>query len=386
MPLEKHRSLADCRILLIDDEQANLDLLEAFLEPDGYGALIRVSDPRDAPGLFEAERPDLVLLDLHMPWRSGFDVLRDVQQRTEPGDFIPVLVLTADVSPSTRMRALADGAHDFLTKPLDGLEVRLRVRNLLRTRLLHHEQRRATFAREHVLSVVAHDLRNPLASIVMDAEMLRHLLPETEQPAESKAVGRIERTARRMHALIDDLLEVTRVEHGTFAVHADPVAPAALMADADAMLQPLARTRGIRLTFDGPAVMPEIRVDADRIVQVLSNLVGNALKFTDSGGAVRVAWMQRKAELIVSVTDTGTGIPADQLPHVFRPFWQGARPGRRSGIGLGLVITRAIVEAHGGRIWIESEPGAGTTVRFSIPFAELDAAAYHAPDTARSAT
>jgi signal transduction histidine kinase len=367
----RHRSLADCVLLLVDDEEANLDLLEEFLAPDAYAALIRVSDARAAVAAFDEHEPDIVLLDLHMPHRSGFDVLHDVQQRTLPGDSVPVLVLTADASAATRARALGAGAHDFLTKPLDALEVRLRVRNLLNTRLLYREQRRATYVREQVLSVVAHDLRNPLASIVMDAEMLRHLLPEETQPAEHRAVRRIERTAGRMHALIDDLLEVTRLHHGTLAIAAERIAPHALLADAAAMLEPLARTRGVALEFAGPADLPDVHVDGERLVQVLSNLVGNGLKFTPPGGAVRVTWLQREAELIVSVADNGAGIPDDQLPHVFRPFWQGTRPGRRSGLGLGLVITRAIVEAHGGRIWIESTAGAGTTVHFTLPFAEI---------------
>ena len=198
------RGLEDCVLLLVDDEPVNLDLLEEFLGNDGYGGMLRAHNAFEAIRLFEQHAPDIVLLDLHMPRHDGFDLLRAVQQRTAPGDFLPV-VLTADASPGARSRALSEGAHDFLTKPLDALEVSLRVRILLRTRLLHHEQRRAMYVREHVLSVVAHDLRNPLASIATDAEMLRHLTGDDE-PAQLKAVQRIERTAPSMQRLIDDLL------------------------------------------------------------------------------------------------------------------------------------------------------------------------------------
>lgn len=369
----KPRTLADCALLLVDDEEANLDLLEAFLEQDGYAALLRARDGAEAVALFEAHRPDIVLLDLHMPNRSGFEVLRDIQLRVEPGDFVPILVLTADATSSARTRALSEGAHDFLIKPLDAVEVRLRVRNLLRTRLLHHEQRRATCAREQVLSVVAHDLRNPLSSIAMDAEMLRHLLPDDEQPLQAQTVARIEKTARRMHHLIQDLLEVTRLQHGTFAVNAAPALLPGVLAEAESMLQPLARSRGVTLSFEPAPDLPAVRVDAERMNQVLSNLVGNALKFTPAGGAVRVVAARRAAEVVVSVCDNGAGIADEHLPHVFSPFWQGSG-GRGGGLGLGLVITRAIVEAHGGRIWIESAAGRGTTVHFSIPSA-ADAAA-----------
>jgi signal transduction histidine kinase len=362
------RSLSDCVLLLIDDEAANLDLLEAFLLPDGYARLLRATDGVEAVALFEEHQPDIVLLDLHMPHRSGFEVIRDVQQRSEPGSFLPILVLTADASSAARARALSQGAHDFLIKPLDMVEVRLRVRNLLRTRLLHHEQRRATYAREHVLSVVAHDLRNPLASIAMDAEMLRHLLPDDEDAVLAGTVQRIERTAGRMHRLIEDLLEVTRVQHGTLAVCAQPVQLMDVVRDAEMMLAPIARSRGLTLEIDGPAALPPVHVDPERIDQVLSNLVGNAIKFTAPGGAVKVSWARRESEVVVAVSDTGRGIAPEHLPHVFRPFWQSGNGGPRSGLGLGLVISRAIIEAHGGRIWIESPPGAGTTVHFSIPF------------------
>jgi signal transduction histidine kinase len=379
------RTLGDCALLLVDDEEANLDLLESFLDFDGYPTLLRARDGDEAVAMFEEHRPDIVLLDLHMPKRNGFEVLRDVRSRQEPGDFVPILVLTADASVEARARALSEGAQDYLTKPLDRLEVRLRVKNLLRTRLLHEAQRRATYAREQVLSVVAHDLRNPLSSIMIDAEMLRHALAE-DGGLPLRTVQRIERTVERMHRLIEDLLEVTRLQHGTFAVRAQLTAPGDVFDAAESMLRPLAERRSIALSFDGPQDMPDVRIDAERIVQALSNLVGNSLRFTPAGGSVGVSWTRRECELVVSVTDTGAGIAADHLPHVFSPFWQAAGPARRGGLGLGLLITRAIVDAHGGRIWIESDTGRGTAVHFTLPFADTSRArapADRTPELAR---
>jgi signal transduction histidine kinase len=374
-----NRPLAECTLLLVDDEPANLELLQEFLRPEGFRSLLATSDAREALPLLEANAPDMVLLDLHMPHLSGFELLREIRQRTPVGEFVPVLVLTADVSRATRARALSEGAHDFLTKPLDALEVRLRVRNLLESRLLHLEQRRArqaaeaaTAARELVLSVVAHDLRNPLASIAMDAEMARHLLPEREHPAQYRAVARIERTAQRMQRLIEDLLEVSRLEAGTFTVRREPIAASRVFDEAEAMLQPLAHARGIRLGFRGPTELPTIAADGERLVQLLSNLVGNALKFTPAGGTVEVGWSLDAGVLSVAVADDGPGIALEQIPHLFRAFWQGSGTARRSGLGLGLVIARAIVEAHGGRIWIESTPGAGTAVRLTLPLAPAE--------------
>ncbi|HZG43182.1 MAG TPA: response regulator, partial [Longimicrobium sp.] len=137
-----------CTILLVDDEEANLDLLEIVLKPKGYRSLVRVSDAREAVRTFQSARPDLVLLDLHMPHRGGFEVLADLQALVPDDEYLPVIVLTADITAEARERALASGARDFVTKPFDRTEVLLRVRNLLHTRLLYARERRAREAAE----------------------------------------------------------------------------------------------------------------------------------------------------------------------------------------------------------------------------------------------
>ncbi|HST57913.1 MAG TPA: response regulator, partial [Longimicrobium sp.] len=133
-------ALAECRVLAIDDEEANLDLLQFFLADEGFPNFTGTSDPRGALATFSEVRPDLVLLDLHMPHIDGFAMMRGLRERVGPDDFVPILVLTADVTDAARLRALEEGASDFLTKPLDGVEVVLRIRNLLRTRVLHRQQ------------------------------------------------------------------------------------------------------------------------------------------------------------------------------------------------------------------------------------------------------
>lgn len=354
-------AVAGCTLLLVDDEEANLDVLEGCLRAEGFERLVRTMDPREVPALLAAHRPDLVLLDLHMPHKSGFVVLREIRELTPPGDYLPVLVLTADATPEAKERALSGGARDFLTKPFDVVEVGLRVRNLLETRLLYR-------TRDRVLSIVAHDLRNPLASIAMNAEMLRELLPPRAGAHRRAALESIEKAASRMHRLVEDLLEVSRFEQGAPALCAEPVAPATIFDEAGRLLQPLATARRIQLTFHAAASAPAVRADCARIVQVLSNLVGNALKFTPEGGCVAVRARAVGAEVVVSVADTGPGIPPDELPHLFKAFWQGV-PGDGRGVGLGLVIARTLVQAHGGRIWVESTAGEGSEFAFTLPAA-----------------
>jgi signal transduction histidine kinase len=229
------------------------------------------------------------------------------------------------------------------------------------------DARRATRARDQVLSFVAHDLRNPLGSISASAEMLRLLLPPDAPPAHLQTLARIEQTAQRMHGMVEDLLEVSRLEQGALTVHPVAVPAGPLFVEAEALLRPLSRLHDVALSFHGPAA-PLVRADAPRVVQVLSNLVGNGFKFTPAGGRVEVRWRVEAEELVVSVADTGCGIAADELPHVFGSFWQ-SRPADRRGVGLGLVIARAVVAAHDGRMWVDSRVGVGSTFHFTLPLA-----------------
>ena len=518
-----------CTLLLVDDEEANLDLLEVLLEAEGYTSILRTTDARQAIPLWERHAPDLVLLDLHMPHRDGFAVLRDIRERTAPDDFCPVLVLTADATPEAKERALSTGAKDFLNKPIDATEALLRVHNLLETRVLYTAQRHArqaaellaeasrvlnasldaatavaqlarlvvprlaeccaidlfdaggavraaathadpaqetrlrgvtpdgdggsadgawvaesaevaallggcpaeqalvvplraagravgrmvlgrtrpgarfggaevalaeelgrraamavenarlfgeataaTEARQHTLAVVAHDLRNPLTAIRMDAEMLSVTLRPNVGDFERQSLDRIMAITRRMDGLIQDLLEVSRMERGTLALETFPRDPAILLAEAAHALGPLASAHGLRLAVDAAPGLPAVDADGERVVQIISNLVGNAVKFTPEGGTVTLACAPGQGEVRFSVADTGPGIPPEQVPHIFGAFWQ-ARHADRRGLGLGLSIARGLVEAHGGRIWVESEPGRGATFVFTLPLHDADA-------------
>ncbi len=547
--------LSEASLLLIDDEEANLDLLEGLLLGEGYYRITRVSDARQAIPEFEACGPDLVLLDLHMPFVSGYEVLDGIRRRVASDDYLPVLVLTADVTVGARDRALSQGARDFVTKPFDAVEVLLRVSNLLETRRLHQAQRAArrraegaerhasllaeasrllavsldsetglaqvarllvpefattarfvisggegderrvvaaatgpgavgdpdgadagadaysaeaaavtavlatgqarrltgpggevlvaplrsvsrvlgalvvtsperggefeeaaartivdlagraalavenaflfadaqmaTRARERMLSVVAHDLRNPLAVIGMYSEMLIDLLPDEGEAAgdgggsedgsppagrdgyAAEALNSIYRSVQRMQEQIEGLLDVSRLQEGRFMLDRSPCHANDLFGEAEMLLRPLAASRGITLDVCARGHPPRdpLLVDSGRFHQLLSNLVGNAVKFSPDGGRVTIAWELVDGALRVSVEDTGPGIEREQLPHLFSAFWQ-AGEGDRRGLGLGLWIARAIVEGHGGRIWADTAEGGGAVFHFALPGVE----------------
>jgi signal transduction histidine kinase len=236
------------------------------------------------------------------------------------------------------------------------------VKRLVFAKMYEHE-RQAVDAREEVLKIVSHDLRNPLNTISMSASLMLDIpLPDAQR---AKQLHTIKRAGERMNRLIQDLLDVAKVEAGRLGITPKPVSVAALLSEAEEMLRPLATERALTLEVIASDGLPTITVDVGRVLQLLSNLVGNAIKFTPAGGRITIRAEATDASVQFSVADTGKGIPAEQLESVFGRLWQGD-PNDRRGIGLGLAISKGIVEAHSGRIWLESELGTGTTFHFTL--------------------
>ena len=232
---------------------------------------------------------------------------------------------------------------------------------------LYQTAKNATGLRDEVLGVVAHDLRNPVAAITLSAMALRRRGPERER-RNLKPVDNIIRAAGRMNRLIADLLDVSLIEAGQLRVDCAGVATRQLLADSIEAQRPLVASANLEMEVEVPDDLPDVWGDQHRLLQILENLVGNAIKFTPAQGHITIGAASREGEVLFWIADTGSGISADGLPHVFHPFWQ-ARKGTRQGAGLGLPITRGIVEAHGGRIWVESTLGRGDIFFFTIPLA-----------------
>jgi PAS domain S-box-containing protein len=230
---------------------------------------------------------------------------------------------------------------------------------------LYTEAQDALRARDEVLRVVSHDLRNPLDAIQLTAALLLDSGEERRQDAVDK-LQLIRKVALQMNDMIQDLLDASVMEAGRFEVSRSAYSAARLVDEACQLLQPLAETRGVELHCAAPRPDARVSVDPTQILRVFSNLVGNAIKFTPAGGRVNVRAETRPEALEFVVTDTGPGIPPAEIPQVFKRFWQG-RKGDRRGAGLGLVIASGIVEAHGGTISARSQPGTGATFTFTLP-------------------
>jgi len=247
---------------------------------------------------------------------------------------------------------------------------------------LYRAARRATKARDDLLGVVVHDLRNPLNTMLLHAALLH----EGSVPGQrERSVHAIERSANRMQRLIQDLLDVSRIEAGELPMETARLVAKQVLTEAVEAQRALAAAASLDLRLVAPDETLEIWADRDRLYQIFENLIGNAIKFTDAGGTITVAAIAQANDVLFFVSDTGHGIAAADLPHVFDRFWQADQLARRKGAGLGLPIVKGLVEAHGGRIWLDSTPNRGTTFYFTLPLAPASARDVEesAPDRAR---
>jgi sigma-B regulation protein RsbU (phosphoserine phosphatase) len=271
------------------------------------------------------------------------------------------------------LSALADQAAVALEHTRLDETVALRERLIsLTTRRLESERaarevaEAAVRSRASILATVSHDLRNPLGTITLSAALLEN--PALGEAARARALAVIRRSAERMNRLVADLLNAAVVEEGHLAVTVRPVAVGPLLAEGLEQLEPLAARKAIRLVATVAAEGLRALCDRDRVLQILSNLVGNAIKFTPDGGTISLGVVTLGPELLFAVSDSGPGIPESQLDLVFDRLWQGQRGGH-AGAGLGLSIVRELVAAQGGRVWVHSAAGAGASFFFTLPVA-----------------
>lgn len=230
---------------------------------------------------------------------------------------------------------------------------------------LYHQEREAVRTRDELLGVVSHDLRSPLHMILLATDLLRSGV-DTRSENGQQQLRLIRQLVDRMNRLIEGLLNVSAIEAGHLHLTRRSVDLAELARRASDDIRPLAEAKSLQLVVEQLDLLPAVRADPDRLLQVLGNLLGNAAKFTPAGGRITIHGAAEDGQVAVSVTDTGPGIPPDELPHLFDRFWQAQRQ-RRASAGLGLAIVKEIVEAHGGTLRVASTPGEGATFTFLLP-------------------
>ncbi|HYO51486.1 ATP-binding protein [Archangium sp.] len=372
---------AGARILVADDNTDMRDYLSRLLSP--HWTVEVVSDGAQALAAARTHPPDLILSDVMMPGMDGLELVQALRadERTRT---IPVILLSARAGEEATIEGLKSGADEYLVKPFSANELLARVnaqltvshlrQEAVRAERAHadeanrllEESRRATRSREETLAVVSHDLRSPLSTITTAAELLQRALGEDERGARlRKYTDSIRRSASRMNRLIADLLDLASIDTGTLSIEPRPHTAEELVREVQEMFELQTKEKGLQFTSESEPALPVLSCDKERILQVLANLLSNALKFTVQGG-INVRARRHPEGILFSVSDTGAGIAPEALPHVFDRYWHSTQKGHESH-GLGLSIVQGIVEAHGGTLHVESEPGRGSTFSFLLP-------------------
>lgn len=375
----------DSRILIVDDEPANLDLFERLLTGCGYRNLSLVRDPRLVEEEIEATHPNLVVLDVQLPYIDGLELLRRLREREGAATVqVPVLVVTADVSFEVRRRALALGANDFLTKPLDVMEVQLRVGNLLESYRLQmaladdrgrlaqmvnektaelssaNDQLRALVkARDEFIASVSHELRTPLTAVVAYAREFADYADRFTYEEISEAARIVAEQATEVSSIIDDLLVAARADIGAVTVLREPVD---LLTELNAVRQILPEHTGREFSF--PNDTSQAWGDRLRVRQILRNLLMNAIRYGGPQVEVEIQSNDSKASLVVR--DNGNGVPAEILDKLFKPFASSSQLGVPASIGLGLSVSRQLARLMEGDILFKQTAG-GAEFELSLP-------------------
>ncbi|MGI8553685.1 MAG: response regulator, partial [Dehalococcoidia bacterium] len=402
-------SVASAHILIVDDEPANVRLLERILDREGYTRLTSILDPRRVLPFIVNAQPDLILLDLWMPHVDGFELLEQIAPLVPPGTFLPILVLTAHIGPEVGQRALKLGATDFLTKPIDPLELLLRIRNALQLRALHvrlrdqnrmldeqvqertrsleqalEDLRRAQQSiieqeRLHALGQMAggivHDFNNALAPVLGFSEILLNLLAASKTAIPR---ARLQQYLELIHTGASDAAEVVKRLRefyrppGEFE-HVSPVDLRGMVNQTVALTQPRwrdqAQARGlsIRIETDLQPV-PLFAGDEAGLREALTTLLFNAVDAMPEGGTVTLRTREVEGGVLLEVQDTGSGMTEEVRRRCLEPFF--TTKGRQ-GTGLGLAMVYGVIKRHEGTIAIESRPGQGTRFSIRLPAREV---------------
>ena len=368
-------------VLVVDDNEANRDVLSRRLIRQGL-VVETATNGREAMEMLRLKPFDLILLDIMMPDVDGYEVLRDIKSREALCD-VPVVMISALHEVDSVVRCIELGADDYLPKPFQPELLKARVGACLgkkrardRERLLF-DQLQQNYSRllelekqrDDLTRMIVHDLRTPLSSIIAGLhtiDVVGELNDDQREMVDIAMSG-----GETLLGMINTLLDVEKLESGSMHLDYTAVSPTHLVTTAIGQISSLAAEKQLNIV---PIVQPDlspIHCDNNKIIRTMVNLIGNAIKFTPFGGTVTIGIRhdEDNTHALISVTDTGEGIPPDAFELIFQKFGQVAsrKGGRTMSTGLGLTFCKLAVEAHGGKIWVESTPGHGSTFTFNIP-------------------
>lgn len=363
MPEKKHV------ILVIDDEESMRDSCSMILAKDGFRP---ETAENGTVGLekMQALHPDLVLIDLKMPGISGFEVLEKAKV-FDPN--IIAIVITGYATIESAVEAMKKGAYDFLPKPFTPDQLRLIIkRGLERRRLIQETEslrREKKLMEENFITMVSHQLRSPLGTIAQYFEVILGGMAGKVEPRQEEMLLKARNRLESLMELINDWLDLARMNRGQIVDKLKPLSLKKMLENVIDFFQPSAQKEGIALEFIPYSGFDRVEGDEEKLAQVFSNLITNAIKYNSPNGMVKVALREKEDCIAIDIEDSGIGIPEEHLPYIFDQFYRvKTSDGKKSkGTGLGLSIAKKIVEVHGGTIQVTSELGKGSTFTVCLP-------------------
>jgi sigma-B regulation protein RsbU (phosphoserine phosphatase) len=366
-------------VLLIEDNPGDADLVRLRLvETESDVHVNCVPRLADALACLDVETPSLVLLDLNLPDSHGAETFRRIMQKAPN---VPVVILSGQDDEALALKAVHMGVQDYLVKgdiTSKQLERALRyaVERQALLRSLEITRKQQIEFKNQFLSHVSHELRTPLTCIHQYVTLLLDGLVGPMAPDQTDYLRTVLKSVNQLHAMIRDLLEATRAESGKLRIEPRCIDIGELIQQAVAMMRPAAAEKHVGLEVGLDQTIPLVYADPDRTLEVLINLIDNGIKFTPQDGSVIVKASRVETDpsaVYLAVSDSGRGIPPESLPQVFERLYQDpdAVDGNRTGLGLGLYIAKEIITLHGGRMWVASQPGSGSTFSFTLPFYSL---------------
>jgi len=364
----KGKDNARFKVLIVDDVPKNIQVAANILKSEGY-QLFFAQDGEKALEQIEKQRFDLILLDVMMPRMDGYQVCEQIKKNPDPTvSEIPVIFLTARNDVDDVVNGFMVGAVDYVTKPFNGTELMARVRTHLELRQSRQELKELNATKDKFFSIVAHDLRNPVQSVLLLAEMLNSKYERFGDQKRRDYIQRINRASEQLSIFLESLLHWSKSQRQVIHMKPRSVALAKLVEQCFQLLADIAEKKDIAMEAQlGDGIM--VYGDEEMIKTVIRNLLSNALKFTAAGGRVTVGADEKEDTVELWVRDTGVGIDKENLKRLFRLDVQFTTPGtaKEKGSGLGLLLCKELVEKNNGAISVTSRPGEGSRFTVTLP-------------------